>query len=82
MKTSGFREIDFTKIECKNCGKYQYSANFYVPPVPAGMVFEQYVEVIGTLFLEQSYRSRLVDCPVCKGTGYINENSETELELE
>jgi hypothetical protein len=70
MKTSGFREIDFSKTECKNCGEnsaFKTSTVF----VPKGMFLE--LEMLGL---------RLVDCPVCKGTGYLNENSETELELE
>ena len=78
MKTSGFREIDFSKIECKNCGRYQTGLIPSGPMQITGMVFK-FIYEKGCV---NNPRFEHVDCPVCKGTGHLNENGETELELE
>lgn len=71
LKTSGFREIDFTKIECKNCG---YFVNYY-GYLNKGKVMKSFPDP------NISDYQKAVDCPVCKGTGYIDETGE-QLELE
>lgn len=70
MKTNGFREIDLAKIECKNCGKFsRHTSSLYMIP-PAGVV----LRFVGKFILE--------DCPVCKGTGYLDESDLKKLEVE
>ena len=88
MKTSGFREIDFSKTECKNCGIYCKPFSCYVeyyPPVPTGNIITYYNAEIREFPLfppRYEVRVRIEDCPVCKGTGFIDESVTTELELE
>lgn len=78
MKTSGFREIDFTKIECKNCGMNGISNRGLLICCEVG-------KVAHIKFPMKSYsimpEIEFHDCYICKGTGYINETGE-ELELE
>lgn len=67
MKTnSGFREIDFSKVKCKNCG---YFTEYF-----------GYLDV-GKVIIPPNYK-KIVSCPKCNGTGYLNENNRPELELE
>ena len=79
MKTSGFREIDFTKIECKNCGEHS-SINLYVP---TGKILLQFNLVSSQPYMgfSNTIEHKLVDCPKCNGTGYTDETG-IELELE
>lgn len=81
MKTSGFREIDFSKTECKNCG-IDYDM-FLQCRVPKGYVLKRELnQEFGSLNTSIRHYEKLVSCSVCKGTGFINESVTTELELE
>ena len=81
MKTSGFREIDFSKTECKNCGKWDENSRTHIPK--GKILVKEFMADRG--FEYYAYPSHFYvkkDCPKCNGTGYIDENCETELELE
>ena len=69
MKTSGFREIDFSETECKNCGFYAGKRTIM------GDIFPSIGKVFRSLDIKE------IDCPVCKGVGFIDESVTTELEL-
>lgn len=79
MKTNGFREIDFGKTECKNCGKYCRESSMLLSPIHAGKVAIITFNSMDILF---TTNITFIDCHVCKGTGFIDESIITELELE
>ena len=69
MKTSGFREIDFSKVLCTHCGfnaGYCSSGCNVIPPM-------------GKVVNDQK---AFVDCPQCKGNVYIDETTLPDLVLE
>lgn len=79
MKTSGFREIDFSKTECKHCGDNDRLAKQVFPPPFKGYT----VEVIPSVTATRQYPEiKFIQCPVCNGTGVIDESVTTELQLE
>jgi Zn finger protein HypA/HybF involved in hydrogenase expression len=78
MKTSGFREIDFTKIECKNCGMNGVANVGTMYFCETGKIPRiKYTTKPFSIMPEVDY----IDCPKCNGTGYTDETG-TELELE
>lgn len=77
MKTNGFREIDFSKTECKNCGYNQFNTGCYIGYIEKGKVVK-----FGYSNKSPFYTVEFEDCYLCKGTGFINESVTTELELE
>lgn len=83
MKTNGFREIDFSKTECANfaCG----NELDYFPPreLKKGEIITSTWKQSEGLFRSGGYYSLYIEnCPICKGTGFIDESITTELELE
>jgi len=79
MKINGFREIDFSKIECKYCGINQIGILPYVAVPGVGMVYE----IIYEKGWSSTPRFRQVECIKCKGVGFIDDYSDISiLELE
>ena len=75
MKTNGFREIDFSKTECKNCGT---NSGFSRSGVN---VFAEVGKIV--VFDRVADRWFFDPCPACKGTGFIDESvTESLLELD
>lgn len=83
MKTSGFREIDFSKTECTNfaCGN---KLGYFLPKeLKRGEIVTPTWKQSKSFFVGEGYYTLSTDnCPVCKGMGFIDESVTAELELE
>jgi len=77
VKTSGFREIDFSKTECKNCGIHEQGFSHFHTGKISQIIYDKQTHP-----MDDGIRIKFIDCPVCKGAGFIDESVTTELDLK